>query len=84
MAMNNRSENQRASGGLRLRVDPIACRAHGICAEVAPELVTLDEWGYPVVIDEPVPGRLAGEARRAAADCPALALRLDRGASGWR
>jgi ferredoxin len=60
----------------RLRVNPIACSGHGLCAELLPELITLDEWGYPVIADQPVPARLAKEARRAVTDCPALALRL--------
>ena len=60
----------------RMRVNPIACSGHGLCAELLPELITLDEWGYPVIADQPVPARLAREARRAVTDCPALALRL--------
>ena len=31
-------------------VDPIACDGFGHCAELAPELVGLDEWGYPVLL----------------------------------
>ena len=62
-----------------LRVNPIQCTGHGVCAELLPELVTLDEWGYPVVTDTPVPGRLVRAARRAVTDCPALALRLGTG-----
>jgi ferredoxin len=62
--------------GQRLRVNPIACSGHGLCAELLPELISLDEWGYPVLADQPVPPRLAREARRAVTDCPALALRL--------
>ena len=61
----------------RLRVNPIACSGHGVCAELLPELVTLDEWGYPVLAgDGAVPLWLTREARRAVTDCPALALRL--------
>ncbi|MGH7750399.1 MAG: ferredoxin [Candidatus Dormibacteria bacterium] len=41
-----------------------------------PELIELDEWGYPIVADGVVPHRLLGHARRAAAACPALALHL--------
>ena len=59
-----------------IQVNPIACSGHGLCAELLPELITLDEWGYPVITDQPVPARLAKEARRAVTDCPALALRL--------
>jgi ferredoxin len=60
----------------KLRVNPIACSGHGLCAELLPELITLDEWGYPVIADQPVPVRLSKEARHAVTDCPALALRL--------
>ncbi|HEX4064084.1 MAG TPA: ferredoxin [Streptosporangiaceae bacterium] len=64
--------------GSRLRVDPVACSGHGLCAELLPERVTLDEWGYPVVSAEPIPPALEVHARRAVTDCPALALLLDR------
>jgi ferredoxin len=60
----------------RLRVNPIACTGHGSCAELLPELVSLDEWGYPLLADGPVPPGLARRAQRAVRDCPALALRL--------
>jgi ferredoxin len=62
----------------RLRVNPIACKAHGLCAELFPEMIRLDEWGYPILDGRPVPPDLAAHARRAVAACPVLALRLDR------
>lgn len=58
-----------------LRVDWPRCQARGLCAEVIPELVRLDEWGYPVV-EGPVTAKLIGEAREAVRVCPQLALRL--------
>jgi ferredoxin len=61
----------------RLRVNPIACSGHGLCAELLPELISTDEWGYPLVSTEPVPATLEPHARRAVTDCPALALLLD-------
>ena len=63
-----------------LRVNPITCSGHGVCAELLPELISLDEWGYPIVDPHPVPPALALEARRAVAACPALALKLTRAA----
>jgi ferredoxin len=63
----------------RLAVNPIACTGHGICAEMLPELIGLDEWGYPIVVDREVPHELGGLARRAVRLCPTLALRLERG-----
>ena len=61
----------------RLRVDPIACDGRGLCAEILPELITLDDWGFPVVQAD-VPGSLAADAREAVRVCPKLALRLER------
>jgi ferredoxin len=60
----------------KLRVNPILCTGHGLCAELLPELIALDEWGYPLLSDEPVSGELRPPARRAVTDCPALALML--------
>ena len=62
--------------GYELRVNPIACTGHGLCAELLPELITLDRWGYPMLADQPVPARLVARARRAVTDCPLLALSL--------
>ena len=61
---------------MRIEIDPIMCEAHGLCAELLPELITLDEWGYPVLEDTPVPADLQALARRAVSVCPTLALRL--------
>jgi ferredoxin len=61
----------------RLRVDWPACKAHGVCAELAPELVTLDEWGYPMIENAPVPRSLLVHAQRAVTACPTLALALE-------
>lgn len=60
----------------RLRVDPIACEGRGLCAEVAPDLVTLDDWGYPVIRPGDIPPGTREQARDAVRLCPRLALRL--------
>lgn len=59
-----------------LRVDPIACTGHGLCAELFPEWIELDDWGYPIVDEAPIPENLQAHARRAADACPKLALAL--------
>jgi ferredoxin len=64
---------------LRLRLDRTACTGHGLCADLLPERISLDEWGFPIVSGD-VPPRLAAHARRAARACPVLALRLVRAA----
>jgi ferredoxin len=60
----------------RLRVDPVACDGAGLCAELLPELVSLDDWGYPMVVDGEVPAHLVRPVRRAVSACPRLALVL--------
>ncbi|HEY2319463.1 MAG TPA: ferredoxin [Solirubrobacteraceae bacterium] len=65
-------------------VDPIRCEAHGLCAELLPERITLDEWGYPLVDPAPIPAPLEGLARRTVSACPTLALRLRAAASDAR
>ncbi len=66
------------TGSLRLRVDPIACTGHGICAELLPEVVRLDDWGFPIIDDVPITPELIDDAKRAVTSCPALALKLER------
>jgi ferredoxin len=61
----------------RLRIDPIACDGRGLCAEILPELITLDDWGFPVIRGDDVPEDLLHEAREAIRLCPKLALRLE-------
>jgi len=62
----------------RLVVNPIDCEAHGACAELLPEMIALDEWGYPIVDPRPLPAALERQARKAVNACPTLALRLLR------
>jgi ferredoxin len=61
---------------LELDLNPIACRAHGLCAELLPEWITVDDWGYPILRSGPLPADLIDLAQRAAKVCPTLALRV--------
>jgi ferredoxin len=61
---------------LELRVDPIRCDGYGMCAELLPERVVLDDWGFPILQPGPIPLQLLGHAQRAVDVCPVLALRL--------
>ena len=67
---------------LEVSVDPIACEAYGYCAELLGEIITLDEWGYPIVSGGPVPMALVSLAEKAARDCPRRALLLTETQSG--
>ncbi|MGH2879320.1 MAG: ferredoxin [Solirubrobacteraceae bacterium] len=62
----------------RVRVNPITCEAHGMCAELLPERITLDEWGYPIVDERPLSGEMVAHAQRAAQACPTFALLVER------
>lgn len=64
--------------GSQLRVDPLACDGRGLCADMLPELIALDDWGFPIISREAVPADQLGEARVAIRACPKLALRLER------
>jgi len=63
----------------RLRVDFIACDGRGLCAAALPGLITLDDWGFPIVSGQAVPPQLLADARATVRLCPKLALRLDPG-----
>ncbi|TMD89473.1 MAG: ferredoxin [Chloroflexi bacterium] len=67
--------------GLHLSIDRIKCDGHGLCAELLPELIRLDDWGYPIIAPGPVPDHLLPLAQRAVATCPVLALALRRTAA---
>jgi len=60
----------------KLLVNPIDCAGHGACAELLPEAITLDEWGYPIIDPRPLHPSLTRDARAAVSACPTLALRL--------
>lgn len=63
--------------GVRLRIDPIRCDGAGYCAEIVPEAVTLDDWGYPIITEHPLEDpAVIRLAERAVAQCPRLALAL--------
>lgn len=68
--------------GNELHLDPTLCDAHGFCADLLPEIIELDEWGYPVfsggMLRVQVPAGLTDEAKRAVTACPVGALRLMR------
>jgi ferredoxin len=61
----------------RLVVDRIACDGRGLCAELLPGLITLDDWGFPLVSGEDLPAALKKEAEAVVRLCPRLALRLE-------
>jgi ferredoxin len=59
---------------VRLRIDPAACDGIGMCAHLAPRLVSVDDWGYPILPRHPLSLRDARAAVVAVASCPRRAL----------
>jgi ferredoxin len=59
-----------------LVVDPIACDGSGVCAELLPERIRLDPWGFPLIESGEIPELLLEHAQRTVDSCPRLALRL--------
>jgi ferredoxin len=63
----------------RLSIDWIRCEARGLCVELLPEVLTADDWGYPLASSTPpltVPQAVREHAEAAVRECPRLALRL--------
>ena len=64
------------SGRFTLAIDRIRCDGHGVCADLLPEMIELDDWGYPIIKAGAIPPSLLSHAKRAVSGCPMLALRL--------
>ena len=60
----------------RLVVDPVACDGIGICVHLAPDLVVLDRWGFPIIGQELRDRTDLRAARAAVAGCPRRAMLL--------
>jgi ferredoxin len=62
---------------MRLHIDWTLCDGRGLCAELLPEVLVEDDWGFPLSRDgSAAPAVPEKAARRAVDRCPALALRL--------
>ena len=65
-----------------LVLNPIACDGRGMCHDVAPDYIALDEWGYPILPGGTLRAPFTKADRRAAEDathaCPLLALHIER------
>jgi ferredoxin len=60
----------------RLEVDPVACDGVGLCAHLAPAVVQLDRWGYPVIPVTALSRPQERRANRAVRGCPRRALAI--------
>ncbi len=62
--------------GMELLVNPVACDGIGMCTQLAPDVVTTDSWGFPVVLRGDLSDDEVRQAERAVAGCPRRALLL--------
>jgi ferredoxin len=63
---------------LEMWIDRTKCDGHRLCAELFPERIRLDDWGYPIIAMGTIPVGLVPHAQRAVDSCPVLALELRR------
>lgn len=57
-----------------VRVDPVACDGIGVCGHLAPAVISVDVWGYPIIASEPLDRRRLRAAEAAITACPRRAL----------
>ena len=63
---------------LEMWIDRTKCDGHRLCAELFPERIRLDDWGYPIITPGSIPATLMPHAQKAVDTCPVLALALKR------
>ena len=61
---------------MRFELDRPRCEGHGLCEEAAPDLLHLDDDGFPVFDVESPEERQLERARSAVRACPVAALKL--------
>jgi ferredoxin len=62
---------------MKLEVDWTRCDGHGLCAELLPQRIARDEWGFPLIHHSELTTEDVRSARRVVGVCPSLALRLE-------
>lgn len=60
----------------RLHVDWTRCDGHGTCADLLPDLIKRDDWGYPILEPGASISRRHPRVDLAIEACPMLALKL--------
>jgi ferredoxin len=61
----------------QLHIDWTSCQGHGLCAELLPELLDRDRWGFPLPRNNlTVSDEISRHAKQAVNLCPRLALHL--------
>ena len=60
----------------KLRIDWILCDGYSLCGDLAPDVIDLDDWGYPIIAPGPIHPAHLRDVKKAVAQCPMKALKL--------
>jgi len=67
----------KATAETRLHIDWTRCDGHGTCADLLPDLIARDDWGFPILITgRPMRRQVRERAELAVEVCPMLALKI--------
>lgn len=61
---------------VEIRIDWILCDGFGLCGDLLPDVIDLDDWRYPIIRPVPIDSGLLHAAQRAVDCCPTKALKL--------
>ncbi len=75
-AIQDHDDNEIQGETWHLEINPLLCNGHGICVLMAPDILALDPWGFPVQLCDRLVSRDLQAANRAIKACPQAALRL--------
>jgi ferredoxin len=64
---------------MRVRVDPTKCQGYAVCAEIAPDKFTFDDWGFAQAILIDIADSDAATVDEVIRECPAKAIRRIHG-----
>ena len=62
---------------MRVTVDAVVCEANAVCADLVPEVFSVDESDELAILASEVPPELADRVRAAVQACPKMALLLE-------
>ncbi len=62
---------------MRVIVDPDICLGCGVCESIAPDIFSLGDETYAVVLINPVPEQMRDVVEEAVAECPEEAISIE-------
>ncbi|MFZ3080738.1 MAG: ferredoxin [Bellilinea sp.] len=59
---------------MKVNIDPDACMGCGVCETIVPELFSLGDEGYAVILLDPAPEQYRDLVQQAVDECPEEAI----------